>query len=182
MDTKKLLVVLCALVGLACGAGSSAAREHPAVTSPTLVQPAPVRQPQAPQTSQATQAPPVSPVPQPSPAPQAPAKSSGSVELGETVVLKAGDTAEVASKDVSVRFARLVSDSRCAAGMVCVWEGEAVVELTLAEPRRGERTTVELASTGRGGRQSVEFAACRVDLVAVSSGGDQVTLRVSKVS
>ncbi|MGW4131527.1 hypothetical protein [Amycolatopsis japonica] len=151
MDLKKLLVVLCALVGLACGAGSSAAREQPAQALP-----APVQRPQPARDAQ------------------------NSVELGETVVLKTGDTTEVASKDVSIRFARLVSDSRCAAGMVCVWEGEAVVELTLAEPGRGERTTAALASTGRGGRQAVEFAACRVDLVAVSSGGDQVTLRVSK--
>ncbi len=150
MDTKKLLVVLCALVGLACGAGSSAAREQPAA-----VQPAPAQRPSSPQPA---------------------------VALGETVVLKAGDTVEVASKDVSIRFAKLVSDSRCAEGMVCVWEGEAVVELTLTEPGRGERTTVELASTGRGGRQSVEFAACRVELVAVSPGGDEVTLRVSKAS
>jgi hypothetical protein len=112
-----------------------------------------------------------------------PAKNTpppSTVELGETVVLDAGQTAEVASKDISIRFAELVSDSRCAEGMVCIWEGEAVVALTLAEPGRGERTTAELASTGRGGKQSVEFAACRVDLVAVSSGGDQVTLRVSK--
>ncbi|OLZ48508.1 hypothetical protein [Amycolatopsis keratiniphila] len=151
MDLKKLLVVLCALVGLACGAGSSAAREQPAPA-----QSAPVQRPQPARDAQ------------------------NSVELGETVVLKTGDTTEVASKDVSIRFARLVSDSRCATGMVCVWEGEAVVELTLAEPGRGERTTAALASTGRGGRQSAEFAACRVDLVAVSSGGDQVTLRVSK--
>ncbi|MFE6616260.1 hypothetical protein [Amycolatopsis sp. NPDC057786] len=151
MDPKKLLVVLCALIGLACGAGSSAAREEPAVSRPAVVQPAPVQRP-----------------------------VQGAVELGETVDLKAGETAEVASKDVSIRFARLVSDSRCPEGMVCVWEGEAVIELTLAEPGRGERTTAEVASTGRGGRQSVEFAACRVDLVAVSSGGDQVTLRVSK--
>ncbi|WP_409491677.1 hypothetical protein [Amycolatopsis sp. cmx-11-12] len=161
MDPKKLLVVLCALVGLACGAGSSAAREQPPAVQPTLVQPAPAHQ-------------------QPQPAPKPQEKPQGTVELGETVVLKAGDTTEVASKDVSIRFARLVSDSRCAEGMVCVWEGEAVVELTLAEPGRGERTTAEVASTARGGRQSVEFAACRVDLVAVSSGGDQVTLRVSK--
>ncbi|QXV58675.1 hypothetical protein [Amycolatopsis sp. TNS106] len=151
MDPKKLLVVFCALVGLACGAGSSAAREQPAASGPPAVQPAPVQQP-----------------------------VRGAVELGETVDLKARETAEVASKDVSIRFARLVSDSRCAAGMVCVWEGEAVIELALAEPGRGERTTAALASTGRGGGQSVEFAACRVDLVAVSSGGDQVTLRVSK--
>jgi hypothetical protein len=112
-----------------------------------------------------------------------PAKNTpppSTVELGETVVLDAGQTAEVASKDISIRFAELVSDSRCAEGMVCIWEGEAVVALTLAEPGRGERTTAELTSAGRGGKQSVEFAACRVDLVAVSSGGDQVTLRVSK--
>ncbi|UMP04324.1 hypothetical protein [Amycolatopsis sp. EV170708-02-1] len=156
MDLKKLLVVFCALAGLACGAGSSSAREQPAPAQPPAAQPAPVQRPQPASDAQ------------------------DSVELGETVVLKTGDTAEVASKDVSIRFARLMSDSRCATGMVCVWEGEAVVELTLAEPGRGERTTAALASTGRGGRQSVEFAACRVDLVAVSSGGDQVTLRVSK--
>ncbi|WP_410654410.1 hypothetical protein [Amycolatopsis sp. lyj-112] len=161
MDLKKLLVVLCALAGLACGAGSSAAREQPAAAPPAPVQ----QQPQPPR------------APQPQPAPE---KAKDTVELGETVVLKAGETAEVASKDVSIRFARLVSDSRCPEGMVCVWAGEAVISLTLAEPGRGERTTAELTSTGRGGAQSVEFAACRVDLVAVSSGGDQVTLRVSK--
>ncbi|WP_181775757.1 hypothetical protein [Amycolatopsis pittospori] len=159
MDTKKLLVVLCALLGLACGAGSSAAREQPAAAAPASV---------------------VQPAEKPAGKPVEKPVEKPAVELGKTVVLKAGDTAEVASKDVSVRFAKLVSDSRCGAGMVCVWEGEAVVELTLAEPGRGERTTAELASTGRGGRQSVEFAACRVDLVAVSSGGDQITLRVSK--
>lgn len=158
MDLKKLSVVLCALVGLACGAGSSAAREQPAA-----VQPAPVhQQPRSPQ------------------APQPAENADSTVELGETVVLKAGESAEVASKDVSIRFAELVSDSRCPEGMVCVWAGEAVVSLTLAEPGRGERTTAQLTSTGRGGKQSAEFAACRVDLVAVSSGGDQVTLRVSK--
>lgn len=154
MDPKKLLVALCALAGLACGAGSSTATEQPAVPA-----------------YQQHQTPPV-------PAKNTPPPST--VELGETVVLKAGQTAEVASKDITVRFTELVSDSRCADGMVCVWEGEAVVAVTLAEPGRGERTTAELASTGRGGKQSVEFAACRVDLVAVSSGGDQVTLRVSK--
>ncbi|WET81763.1 hypothetical protein P3102_11400 [Amycolatopsis sp. QT-25] len=158
MDPKKLFVVLCALVGLACAAGSSAAHGQPAATRPALAQPA---------------------LAQPAPA-QRPEPARGVVEPGETVVLDAGETTEVAFKDVSIRFARLVSDSRCAAGMVCIWEGEAVVELVLAEPGRGERTTVEVASTGRGGRQSVEFAACRVDLVAVSSRGDQVTLRVSK--
>nr|WP_246481490.1 hypothetical protein [Amycolatopsis umgeniensis] len=156
------------MVGLACGVGSSAAREQPTATQPVLVQPAPAHQPQTPQKPQDK------PQQKPTEPPQ------GTVELGQTVVLKAGETTEVASKDVSIRFARLVSDSRCGEGMVCVWEGEAVIELTLAEPGRGERTTAEVASTGRGGRQSVEFAACRVDLVAVSSGGDQVTLRVSR--
>ncbi|KZB84651.1 hypothetical protein [Amycolatopsis regifaucium] len=160
MDPKKLLVVLCALAGLACGVGSSAAREQPPAAVPPAVQSAPAAQ-SSPTSEQAR-------------------PPKGTVELGETIVLKAGETAEVASKDISIRFSRLVSDSRCAQGMVCVWEGEAVVALALAEPGRGERTSAELASTGRGGRQSVEFAACRVDLVAVSSGGDQVTLRVSK--
>jgi hypothetical protein len=120
------------------------------------------------------------PPPPPPPAP-IPPKAAETVELGENVTLLLGETAQVASKDISVRFSRLVSDSRCPPEMVCIWAGEAVVELTLSEPGRGERTTVELASADKGAKQSVEFAACRVDLVAVSSGGDQVTLRVSKV-
>ncbi len=151
VDLKKLLIALCTVAGIAAGAGSSAALEPPPAPAP--------QQPQKP----------AEPTPPPSP-----------VALGETVVLKSGQTAEVASKDISIRFTELVSDSRCPQGMVCIWAGEAVVELAMAEPGRGERTTAELATTGRGGKQSVEFAACRVDLVAVSSGGDQVTLRVSR--
>jgi hypothetical protein len=63
--------------------------------------------------------------------------------------------------------------------MQCFWEGEATVALLLSEPGRGESTKVELHSGPRGGPQATQFAACRIELVAVSRDGAQITLRIS---
>jgi hypothetical protein len=60
-------------------------------------------------------------------------------EFGETFWVTIGRTAASADGSTFVRFARVVGDSRCPGGdIVCVWQGEASVELGVRVPPAGE--------------------------------------------
>src|SRR5262245_37247672 len=74
--------------------------------------------------------------------PTAPVASSPlTLALGETVRLR--------NTDLFVRFDRVVSESRCPMGMLCIVAGEAVVEMTASE--RGRTQTFMLHLTGLQG-------------------------------
>lgn len=55
--------------------------------------------------------------------------------------LKVGDAAALEG-GASVRFVRVVSDSRCPEGVVCAWGGQATVEVALVQGR--EARSIEL--------------------------------------
>jgi len=112
-------------------------------------------------------------------APPAPAGNTVSAPAGHDVALRLGQEAAVAGKDLTVRYTRLVEDSRCRPGMTCVWQGEATLAFLLKEPGRGESTTAELHSGPRTGPQATSFAASRVELVSVSEDGGEATVRIS---
>ncbi|MFJ1765540.1 hypothetical protein ACIOD2_34810 [Amycolatopsis sp. NPDC088138] len=107
------------------------------------------------------------------------ASSTVSTAPGAEVTLHAGQEAAVQGKDLTVRYVRVVSDSRCRPNMTCVWQGEASLAFVLSEPGRGESTTAELHSGPRTGPQATSFAASRVELVSVSEDGQEATVRVS---
>ncbi|MEQ0561102.1 hypothetical protein ABJI51_18615 [Amycolatopsis sp. NEAU-NG30] len=108
-----------------------------------------------------------------------PAPSTVSAPAGQDVTLRLGQEAAVQGKDLTVRYTRLVADSRCRPGMECIWQGEATLAFLLKEPGRGESTTAELHSGPRTGPQATAFAASRVELVAVSADGREATVRIS---
>ncbi|WP_410593890.1 hypothetical protein [Amycolatopsis sp. lyj-23] len=113
------------------------------------------------------------------PAPRAVASPAVSVTAGQDVTLRLGQEAAVQGKDLTVRYTRLVADSRCRPGMACFWEGEATLAFLLKEPGHGESTTAELHSGPRTGPQATTFAASRIELVAVSEDAGEATLRIS---
>jgi hypothetical protein len=94
------------------------------------------------------------------------------------VTLHLGQEAAIQGKDLTVRYLRVVSDSRCRPNMTCIWQGEATLAFLLSEPGRGESTTAELHSGPRTGPQATSFAASRVELVSVSEDGHEATVRV----
>jgi hypothetical protein len=102
-----------------------------------------------------------------------------SVPSGQDVTLRLGQEAAVPGRDLTVRYTRLVSDSRCRPGMQCFWQGEATCAFLLSEPGHGESTTAELHSGPRTGPQTTTFAASRVELVSVSEDGGEATIRIS---
>jgi hypothetical protein len=107
------------------------------------------------------------------------APSTVSTAPGAEVTLHLGQEAAVQGKDLTVRYIRVVDDSRCRPDMTCVWQGEAALAFLLSEPGRGESTTAELHSGPRTGPQATSFAASRVELVSVSEDGQEATVRVS---
>ena len=63
-----------------------------------------------------------------------PARPTTPVDARVTVPL--GQTATIPSAGVSVRFDSVVEDSRCPADANCVWQGRAVVKLTVIAASR----------------------------------------------
>jgi hypothetical protein len=60
------------------------------------------------------------------------------------IELRVGQTAAVtvAGKEMSIRFVRVIEDSRCPIGVNCVWEGDAVARFELTAG--GAAETVDL--------------------------------------
>lgn len=115
---------------------------------------------------------------QPTP-PRPVAPSTVSAAPGGDVTLRLGHEAAIQGKDLTVRYTRMVSDSRCRPDMTCIWQGEATLAFLLSEPGRGESTTAELHSGPRTGPQATTFAASRIELVSVSEDGGEATVKVS---
>ena len=111
--------------------------------------------------------------------PAAPPQPTVSAPAGPDVTLRLGQEVAVQGKDLTVRYTRVVADSRCRPGMTCVWQGEATLAFLLKEPGRGESTTAELHSGPRTGAQATTFAASRVELVSVSEDAGEATVRIS---
>ena len=100
------------------------------------------------------------PIPLPSPTPATPPAADG------IHVLAAGEEAQIATA-ARLRFDRVVSDSRCPAGVQCVWAGEVRIAMSLVSP--DGTSTFELS--GRENRTSVQafqiellsYDACPID-------------------
>ncbi|WP_410575065.1 hypothetical protein [Amycolatopsis sp. cmx-4-61] len=113
------------------------------------------------------------------PAPPAAASPAVSVAAGQDVTLRLGQEAAVQGKDLTVRYTRVVADSRCRPGMQCFWQGEATLVFLLKEPGHGESTTAELHSGPRTGPRATTFAGSRIELVSVSEDAGEATVRIS---
>jgi predicted small secreted protein len=77
-------------------------------------------------------------------------------DLGEPFVVRVGQAVTLDDGGITLLFAGVPEDSRCAADVVCVWEGNAVVALTATAG--GSEEAIELntsASPAVGPRQVV---------------------------
>lgn len=98
--------------------------------------------------------------------------------LDTEVTLGLGQAVVLTGEDLSVGFDAVRSDSRCPPDVQCVWEGDATVAVSLAHPATGPRTVVDLHTNGRFQR-STEYAGYQVELRALNTAGDTLTLRVT---
>jgi hypothetical protein len=56
------------------------------------------------------------------------------IEPGQAFELKLGDTAELKGTNTRITFAFVSGDSRCPGDVVCVWQGEALILLSVNDP------------------------------------------------
>jgi hypothetical protein len=66
-----------------------------------------------------------------------PPESQPAVHGDDTLTVGIGQRVSPPGGAYAVRFVRLVADSRCAANVVCVWQGDAAVRVELAPAGRG---------------------------------------------
>lgn len=112
----------CALVSLLLLAGCAVAATTPAPSASPTPSPLPTVTP----TPTAT--------PTPAPAPPAPTPTASSplmrsVPLGVAFTIQGGETVELATKHYLLTFVGVKNDSRCPSDVVCVWAGEATIQL-----------------------------------------------------
>ena len=98
--------------------------------------------------------------------------------LGEPVLLRVGQSAELSGEGVHLGVSGVSEDSRCPERVVCVWAGVAVVDVWLATSG-GPRQELRL-STGpfSGLAPAAEAAGYEVELLDVAPGKSS-TLRPS---
>ena len=94
------------------------------------------------------------------------APTTASPRLGERFDLRQGEGATIRSENLRLVFSALREDSRCAAGVHCVWEGNGRVEILATGPS-GESQTLTLNTSPRFDTQA-SFSKYRVELLDLS--------------
>lgn len=90
---------------------------------------------------------------------------------GATIALAPGQTATLANGG-SVRYVRLVNDSRCAPDVQCVWAGDAVIELHWT-PATGADRNLQLHFNTAAGPNYADLDGRRVTFIALSRQSDK---------
>lgn len=78
--------------------------------------------------------------------------------------LGVGETVRLAGRDLAVTLSGVADDSRCPIDAVCVWQGDAAVQLILTTSRGRERATLHTALDPR----AIRRAGLVLDVVGVS--------------
>lgn len=93
------------------------------------------------------------------------------VGLGEPFQLAPAQMAAIADTGLTVTFDRVASDSRCPVDVQCVWEGDALVVVTAAQPGHDPaRLELHTTASGGGGPREVRYGEF---LLALASLGPQ---------
>ena len=73
-------------------------------------------------------------------------------ELGEQFQLTVNQTAFIESENMKITFSDVLEDSRCPSDVVCVWEGQISVLVSILQ---NEQPLGELMLTGRAGNEEL---------------------------
>ena len=105
-----------------------------------------------------------------------------SARVDGLVVLAPGQSADLAAA-TTLRFERIVGDSRCPVGAQCIWEGEVTIALTLTAP--AGRTALELSrarnrtSVRSFAIELVSFGRCPAASAGAALARECASLRVT---
>ncbi|NSW77358.1 MAG: hypothetical protein HPY68_11410 [Candidatus Atribacteria bacterium] len=66
---------------------------------------------------------------------------------GEVVQLFQGETVTFEGSELSIWFVKVIEDSRCPEGAICLWEGRMVILLEIREGQRREKREISLQAS-----------------------------------
>lgn len=69
-------------------------------------------------------------------------EGQASASLGDKFGLKIGETANVASENLTLKFEKVLNDSRCPDGAMCIWAGQAQALVTIELNGKKEQITL----------------------------------------
>lgn len=103
----------------------------------------------------------------------------------DTLSIALGERASPTDGSYTVRFVRLVADSRCAANVVCVWQGDAAVRLEITTPRGGAmeatlHTALEPKTLAAQGYTISVLDVAPYPGTSDSTGGARVIVKVAR--
>ncbi len=75
------------------------------------------------------------------------AETSSTYDLGQAFTLKPGQSAKIESEDLTLKFEKVLNDSRCPVGVTCIWEGQIQCLLTVKTPNKTEQITLTLSGS-----------------------------------
>jgi len=110
------------------------------------------------------------------------------VSLDEEFELAPSQIAVVGDTGLTLAFERVRSDSRCAVDVQCIWEGDAAVAVTAAQPSHDTAALELHTTTSGGGQREARYGDFLITLTAlapqphtqkpIQSGDYRATLRV----
>ena len=83
----------------------------------------------------------------------------------ESITLKAGKNARARHSGLTLRFVEVTEDSRCPAGLACVWAGNARVKIQVVNRGGGTKTLEANTTMGPKGDQ---FDGWAIELVSLT--------------
>jgi hypothetical protein len=81
----------------------------------------------------------------PSPSADAEMLQASAGKLDDTVKVQLGKSALARDRSVAISYLRLLSESRCPANAICVWQGDAAVQLRAATSVQSVDTAIHTA-------------------------------------
>jgi hypothetical protein len=101
------------------------------------------------------------------PNPTVTAPTATSQNATEMVILAVGASVDVAPAGLTITFVRVEDDSRCPTGVTCVWEGDAVVVITVSQGAQAA-TTLRLHVNPASKKQQAEHAGHVIRLIELT--------------
>ncbi len=84
-------------------------------------------------------------------------------QSNESAAIKLGDSAEFAASKISIKFVRVIEDSRCPADVNCIWAGNAKIEI---EASKGSQKSTFVLNTN-GGETEAKFSGYVIKLTGL---------------
>lgn len=84
-------------------------------------------------------------------------------QSGESAAIKLGDSAEFAASKISIKFLRVIEDSRCPADVNCIWAGNAMIEI---EASKGSQKSTLILNTN-GNETEAKFEGYTIKLAGL---------------